>query len=101
MLELEDCLFIKSTDCDQRSRLATLVFHRARGPWIERGTSVYQEIVLVMAVMKREGEDPASIRHAVHRIGVRIPVIEITHHTNLLGGRREAGKVHLVEGSLR
>ena len=55
----------------------------------------------MMTMVKREGEYPASIRHAVHRIGDRIPLIEITHQAHLLGGRREAGKVNLVAGSLR
>lgn len=55
----------------------------------------------MMAVVKREAENPASIRHPAHRIGGGIPVIEITRHAHLPGGRREAGKVHFVERPLR
>jgi len=54
----------------------------------------------VMAVVKREAKNPASIRHPAHRIGEGIPVIEITRHAHLPGGRREAGKVHIVERPL-
>jgi len=55
----------------------------------------------MMAVVKRETENPASIRHPVHRIGDGIPMIEITRHAHLPGGRRDAEKVHFMEGSLR
>lgn len=90
-----------STDCDQRDHIAPLVPHRAQGARIERGLSIDQEIILMMAVVKRQTENPAPIGHPEHRIGEGIPMIEITRHAHLAGGRRDAGKSHFVEGSLR
>jgi len=55
----------------------------------------------MMPVVKRQTENPAPIRHPEHRIGDGIPMVEITHDAHLPGGRRDARKVHLVEGSFR
>jgi len=90
-----------STYRDQRDNLAPLVPHRAQGSRIECWPAVNQEVILMMAVVKRETENPASIRHPEHRIGDGIPVVEITHHADAPGMRRNAGKGHFVECSLR
>jgi hypothetical protein len=90
-----------STDGDQRDSLAPPVPHRAQGPRIKRWPPVNQEIILMMPVVKRQTENPASIRHPEHRMGDGIPMVEITHDAHPSGGRRDAGKVHFVEGAFR
>jgi hypothetical protein len=69
-----------STYRDQRDNLAPLVPHRAQGSRIECWPAVNQEVILMMAVVKRETEDPAAVRHPEHRIGERTPMIEITEN---------------------
>ena len=90
----------KSTDCDQGNRLIAFVVHFPHRIRIERGFSIHQELVLMVAMGKLQPNDPAAVRHPRHRMGGGLPLVEVANESNTLGLRRAAEEIDQVEWSV-
>src|SRR6266404_4140214 len=93
----------RSAHGDERDLRVALIAHDARGVRVERGRAVHQELVLVMAVGQWDLEGPPAIRPPLHRIGRRVPMIEIPDQQNRFCLRceaKETDRLGHVPGSL-
>jgi len=82
-----------STYCYQRDLLAFMVAGNPLGARIERWLSIDEELVMVMAVIERNLDEPRAIRLAFHRMRGRIPIVEIAHQMDVFGLRGDTNKV--------
>src|SRR6266581_5021271 len=83
----------RSAHGDERDLRVALIAHDARGVRVERWRAIHQELVLVMAVGQWDLEEPPAIRSLLHRIGRRVPIIEIPDQQNRFCLRCEAKEI--------
>src|SRR5712671_1280639 len=79
-------------DGDDGNLLPDMVPPHPFGARIQYRFSVDHEPVMMLAVVERDLGQPRAVRLPFHRVGHRIPIIEVAHDVDLTGFRGETNK---------
>ena len=82
------------THGDQGNPLVLLIARHALGARIVEGLAIHQKLIAMMAVVQRDSQSPPPVRHPVHGIDIRLPVVEIAHDAHLRGIGSQIHKIH-------
>src|SRR5881394_2587536 len=81
-------------DRNQRHALVLVVPSDALRTRVEREDAIHEEGVAVMPVLEIHVDQPRAIRHLLHGMRMRIPLVEIPHQSHRLGLGRVADEIH-------
>src|SRR5882724_2937768 len=71
-----------STHGHERNALAFVVASDSLCPGIESEDTVHQEGIAMMAVFELNAQQPGTIGHMLHRIGLWVPLVEIANEAD-------------------
>lgn len=80
-------------DGDQRDFFVAFVAGDALGLGIQGRLAVNEKLVMVMPVIQRDLDEPRTVGLPFHRVGLRIPVIEIADQIDLSRRGRVADEI--------
>src|ERR1035441_764468 len=90
----------KSTYRHQADALSFIIPGNALSARVKGQDPIHQEGVPVMTMFQFHGDQPATVGHLFHRIGRRVPPVEVADEAHGFGLRRLANKVNRPQGLL-
>src|ERR1051326_2547298 len=86
-----------STHGDERNALTLIIASNSLRARVESQNSIDQESIAVMTMLEFNSQQPGAIGHLFHRIGLRVPLVEIADETDGLGLWRVADEIDCSE----
>lgn len=77
---------------DEGDFLVGFVAGDAQGVRVKHRLAIYQELIVVSAVIEGDLEEPGAVRMSLHGEGLGVPVVEIADQGDPAGGRGGANE---------